>query len=105
MKKERKKGFTLLETIVSVAVFTIVMIIFVMIITTSLKIKLSSEGITNRHNIAAISLEGTGGTPTTESLATTFTINFSTPSKTITVNGSYIKSQLNGTKYIYFKPY
>lgn len=101
-----EKGFTLIEVIISILIFSLVITIFCSILSLGTKITQRSKKITKNHNNAATVLAGetvTGANKVIDGSTTNMTITFATTSS-IVVPGNYYTVDIADTKYKYFSP-
>ncbi|MGL5676981.1 MAG: type IV pilus modification PilV family protein [Cellulosilyticaceae bacterium] len=103
--KERKEGFTLLETLIAMVIFVLVMSLFCSLLTVGGNITKLSNNMTNKHNQAATVLAGTTVSSVSEVIVTGSQMIINFPSVTsISIGGSYHTVDIDGVKYKYFKP-
>nr|WP_307990433.1 type II secretion system protein [uncultured Niameybacter sp.] len=100
---KKGKGFTLVETIITMAIMSIVLLALGRILTTALNLQKRSNEITRINNRAASEIETRVGV--TSDSTVTLTFPTSTGSISMVVTGSYYSGNESGATYRYFKPF
>lgn len=94
-----EKGFTLIEVVITMAIFTLVMIASVDILLCAYKIQNKSQHITTVHNEAAKKIERQVG-----GVIGSVQIKFSGTTFNETINGLFYTGDATDDTYRYFKP-
>lgn len=100
--KRRQEGFTLLELVISMVIFTLVIGLFCSLLTVGTTIAGLSNDMTTKHNQATTELSESGSAVV--STAGQMIFSFPTNPGDIVVNGDYLTVSIDGVKYKCFKP-
>lgn len=110
MKRLRdNKGMTLIELIISMAILSLILVVFVGILSTGLNISLGTSQGVKGSMTAASQLENGNGARWEEDEGQGLELNFyvgeeASPNTTIKVQGEYWVAENNGVQYTHFRP-